>query len=732
VRFYGSKGRKAGPVAGQSWTTLSAPVQAGAVSLTLDADAASAGWASGDRIIVATTDYDPRLTEERTVAAANNGIVTLTEPLGYYHHGSSTGSIDDVERAEVALLSRTIVIAASDPQTGGHTIATRGFASVVFSGVEFRDLGLEEFGRYPVHFHKVGSDHGEALVEFNAVHGSRFRCITVHATANVRVVGNVCYNNRGHNIFFEDGNEYSVWVEGNLVVGVQQINDRPPLSQINALRADRNSFVSAYWFKSADNITVRDNVAAGAEGVAYMFAFCAQHNGDPSLARTTELSTIDQQWADFSGNLAHSYDTVLWNEGVGNTIDQSCRNDSPSAQQSPIWSADGRRYVDWIELRNFGMYKIFRRGIWARSTRLLWNGGFCSDSTSCVETLQGGTLPIRDSIIAHVTFIGQSANKGNMGTSSAPDGRYQRTLDDTMGNRVKPAARWLPVNEGDTRFCFANSCKGLQSSAIMYDGPDLYTQCNFFGFSSPKYCAFSPRFSWDNNQHSTATELHEPVLEANAQLSDLVCVLPGPGFDLSTPDRMLFNMKVTQAGATSWLVRDHPFYTNDGIGNCVTISTGDNPLAQCHGVRFAMALVGRDWVRNSRNIELPLSRTHAAVPMKVGGVYTTSHPQDTWELVFDYEGAVTINNQNYGHASTVGIPYKLATRDHNIPDDHACRLPQTCNPSGSSGLCLPAGGGYGLSQIHAQHFECLCRWGNCCEAGHRCFQPSQGRRLFLV
>merc|ERR1711959_127896 len=124
-----------------------------------------------------------------------------------------------------------------------------------------------------------------------------------------------------------DGNEYSVWVEGNLVVGVQQINDRPPLSQINALRADRNSFVSAYWFKSADSITVRDNVAAGAEGVAYMFAFCAQHNGDPSLARTTELSTTGQQWADFSGNLAHSYDTVLWNEGVGNTIDQSCRND---------------------------------------------------------------------------------------------------------------------------------------------------------------------------------------------------------------------------------------------------------------------------------------------------------------------------------------------------------------------------------------------------------------------
>jgi len=258
-----------------------------------------------------------------------------------------------------------------------------------------------------------------------------------------------------------------------------------------------------------------------------MFAFCSQHKGDPELARTTELRTSGQQWAEFSGNLAHSYQTVLWNEGVSDTVDQSCRNDSPSAQQSPRWSADGRSYVDWIELRNFGMFKIFQRGIWARSTRLLWNGGFCSDSNRCVETLNGGTLPIRDSIIAHVTFIGQSANKGNVGPSSAPDNQYQRTLEDTLGNRVKPAWHWVPVNEGDRNYCFANSCKGLQTSAVMYDGPDLYTQCQFFGFSSHKYCAFSPRFSWDTNQHSTATELHEPTVEADTQLSDLSVFFQG-------------------------------------------------------------------------------------------------------------------------------------------------------------------------------------------------------------
>lgn len=274
----------------------------------------------------------------------------------------------------------------------------------------------------------------------------------------------------------------------------------------------------------------------------------------------------------------------------------------------------------------------------------------------------------------------------------------------------------------------------MQTSAILYDGPDLYTQCRFVGFNSPKYCAFSPRYSWDNNQHSTATEISEPVLEAGTKLSDIVCILPGPGFDLSTPDRMLFNVKVTQGGATSWLVRDHEFYTNDGIGNCETISTGDNPLAQCVGARFAMALVGREWVRNQRDIEMPLSRIHAAVPMKVGGSYTTSHPEDTWDLAFDYEGVVNINGNSFGRSSVTGVPYKLATHDGNIPEDHVCRQAQTCNPLGTSGLCLPAGGGYGHSQISPHHFECLCLWGDCCEQGHHCFKAPKevSRRLIIV
>merc|ERR1712232_814412 len=115
------------------------------------------------------------------------------------------------------------------------------------------------------------------------------------------VAGNVCYDNRGHNVFFEDGPEHSVHLESNLVVGVKPIANRPPLSEINQLISDLgigSNFVSAYWFKNADNILVRGNVAAGGEGVAFMFAFCSQHKGSADLGATSDLSTQDSQWTE--------------------------------------------------------------------------------------------------------------------------------------------------------------------------------------------------------------------------------------------------------------------------------------------------------------------------------------------------------------------------------------------------------------------------------------------------
>lgn len=738
--MYGSKGKDSqGSDRNVAWTTLQEPVFSGSRTLKLNVDVQSAGWSLGDEIVVSTTDYDPRLSEVRTIQTISGSVISLSQPVSYYHHGSLPSSKHDVERAEVALLTRNVRIVATDPSVGGHTIAVSGFKSVVFSAVEFVDLGLEQVGRYPVHFHNAGSNHGEATVEYSSIQHSRFRCITIHATSNVRVQGNVCYDNRGHNIFFEDGPEHSVHLQNNLVIGVQPIVNRPPLSNVEELIADLDgsNFVSAYWFKNAANITVRGNVAAGGEGVAFMFAFCSEHEGLPSLGATLDLSTTSSQWAEFSDNLAHSYEVVLWNEALSRSKDRSCKGNTPSNQQSPIVLLDGRSYIDWLELRNFGMFKIFGRGIWARATRVLWNGGFCSDSRNCIETLQGGTTPIRDCITMHVTFIGESANKGNSGNPSAPDGRYQRTLPDMSGIRVKPANSWgSAVNEGVRDYCFHDSCKGRQTTgAVLYDGPDLFAHCTFVGFRSTKYCAFSPRYSWDNNQHATATELFEPILEEGTQLADLVCVLPGPGFSLSTPDRLLLSLKITQEQQTSWLIRDHPFYTQDGHGTCTSIGTDDNPLAHCRGVRFALGMVGDAWVRNEDGVELPLQRSNAAVPMKVGARYTTSHPGATNLLAYGYEGQVHINGVMFGASPINGVAYKLQFQDSEIPVDHRCRASSTCNRHGTSGICVPSGGGYGLRSPTAVHFDCVCFVGNCCEPKKRCFYADAvgtSRRLTIV
>ena len=62
----------------KGWTRLAATAAKGANKLTL-VDAG--GWRAGDKIVVASTDFDPLQSEERTIAAVAGDTVTLEEPL---------------------------------------------------------------------------------------------------------------------------------------------------------------------------------------------------------------------------------------------------------------------------------------------------------------------------------------------------------------------------------------------------------------------------------------------------------------------------------------------------------------------------------------------------------------------------------------------------------------------------------------------------------------------------
>src|SRR5499425_978689 len=105
-----------------TWTKLSSTANAGSTSIQV---LNAAGWRVGDEIVLASTDYDPRQSERRTIAAISGNNITLDKKLDYMHFGKITFEVD--ERGEVGLLTRNIKVQASaDAEQsflGGHIMA---------------------------------------------------------------------------------------------------------------------------------------------------------------------------------------------------------------------------------------------------------------------------------------------------------------------------------------------------------------------------------------------------------------------------------------------------------------------------------------------------------------------------------------------------------------------------------------------------------------------------------
>ena len=91
-----------------SWTKLARTAEAGSSSIEV---LNAAGWRVGDEIVLASTDFDPRQAERRTIAAISGNTITLDKKLDYMHFGKITFDVD--ERGEVGMLTRNIKIQAS-------------------------------------------------------------------------------------------------------------------------------------------------------------------------------------------------------------------------------------------------------------------------------------------------------------------------------------------------------------------------------------------------------------------------------------------------------------------------------------------------------------------------------------------------------------------------------------------------------------------------------------------
>ncbi|HEY4363809.1 MAG TPA: G8 domain-containing protein, partial [Bryobacteraceae bacterium] len=138
-----------------SWTKLSSTANAGATSIQV---LNAAGWRVGDEIVLASTDYDPRQAERRTISAVSGNTITLDKKLDYMHFGKITFDVD--ERGEVGLLTRNIKLQASaDAEQsfyGGHVMAMVG-SKMFVEGVELNRMGQNmTLARYPIHWHLIG------------------------------------------------------------------------------------------------------------------------------------------------------------------------------------------------------------------------------------------------------------------------------------------------------------------------------------------------------------------------------------------------------------------------------------------------------------------------------------------------------------------------------------------------------------------------------------------------
>jgi cell migration-inducing and hyaluronan-binding protein len=403
------------------WTKLNQTLEKGETTLTL---LETPDWQAGDKIVVASTDFDYQQAETFTIKRIIGKTITLDKAARFMHYGElqSYNNVTVDQRAEVGLLSRNIVIQGDDSSAqtgfGGHVMVMAGQA--VFDSVEFFRMGQRgSVGRYPIHWHLLGDNARGQYLRNSSVHESFNRCVTIHASNGIKVQNNVAFNTTGHCIFLEDGAEVDTLIENNLVLSTYAAE------KSSAILPTDHEFPgpSSFWITHPKNI-VRNNVAAGSEGSGFWYAFPAQPTG---LSSTTLLYNRYSPLADFSNNVAHS------NSGDGLHVDNGPKANvaagteptqyAPYQDPDDIESYYGREYnassTAPAVFTNFVAYKNRHNGAWLRGQNLMLQNPIFSDNAI------GATMAANNSVLRGGTFIGETANLGTSqpGEKTGPQGR---------------------------------------------------------------------------------------------------------------------------------------------------------------------------------------------------------------------------------------------------------------------------------------------------------------------
>src|SRR5688572_29940699 len=406
-----------------TWTRLAGTAEAGSTRIeVLDAR----GWRVGDEIVLASTDFDPRQAEKRTIAAVSGNRVTLDRPLDYMHFGEITFGVD--ERGEVGLLTRNIRIQASDDAEssyfGGHIMAMSGSRMYV-SGVELNRMGQHlTLARYPIHWHLIGEGQGQ-YIRNASIHDTFSRCVTVHGTNNLQVENNVTFNTVGHCFFLEDGIETGNQFVRNLGI-MTKCHPTLPCEPTNLTLAHQSTdgqrspnilipsdnTASTFWVTNPDNV-YRDNVAAGSDQIGFWIALpvhpTGQFEGTDISKNTWPRRT---RLREFSGNTAHSnFDGLMFDRGPSPTGTFNIGGGGHLSYADP---ADPASEAVASVVDNYTAYKNRNGAIWGRGEYHLFSNLKLADNAIGFTHAAGapGLAPYTSRVVDSL-FVGESGNIGN-------------------------------------------------------------------------------------------------------------------------------------------------------------------------------------------------------------------------------------------------------------------------------------------------------------------------------
>jgi hypothetical protein len=417
-----------------TWTKLAKTAEKGATTIeVLDAS----GWRAGDEIVLASTDFDPRQAEKRTIKAINGNTLTLDRPLQYMHFGKITYDVD--ERGEVGLLTRNIRIQASEDAEqsyfGGHIMAMPS-SKMYISGVELTRMGQHlVLARYPVHWHLVGDASGQ-YIRNAAIHDTYSRCVTIHGTNNLQIENNVTYNNVGHCFFLEDGIETGNRFVRNLAIQTKchptkpcrptnlqangeadhKYEDRMAYRQESWSGKDTllpsDNTVASYWITNPDNVFI-GNVAAGSDANGFWMSLPEHPNGqflDTEISRNTWPRRT--RLREFRDNVAHSnFDGFMFdrNINVDNTFGLAGNTYLPKENPADPDSRTLETYFD-----NLTTYKNRNGGFWGRGELFIVRNLKTADN-AIGFTMSSGAFG-REAFTSLVTdslFVAETDNIGN-------------------------------------------------------------------------------------------------------------------------------------------------------------------------------------------------------------------------------------------------------------------------------------------------------------------------------